>query len=359
MSTLLYVASTETFVGKSAVCLSVLTHMRNDGFKIGYMKPVNVSARHTSEATLDEDATLIHELLGLETSVEKMAPILITPRVIEGILAGQTPSFTHTLQEAYRAVSSGKEIVLLEGTNSWSEGALAELTTDQVLDLLNAPVLLVSRYDHLHTIDTILTVQRYMSNRIVGVLINQVEKPRIDFVKNRVAPFLESRGILVLGILPHEPFLASVSVGELEEHLNGRFIGSAEWRNKIIQSLMVGAMGTEAGLSFFRRRANKAVFTGGDRVDLQLVALETSTNALVLTGNIRPSNAVLTRAEEREVPIIVVPDDTLSAVERAEQLFGHVRFRQHAKVQRFNEMMEEHFDYERLYKTLGLEKKNR
>ncbi|GIV93113.1 MAG: hypothetical protein KatS3mg056_1822 [Chloroflexus sp.] len=85
---------------------------------------------------------------------------------------------------------------------------------------------------------------------------------------------------------------------------------------------MIGAMGAEASLSFFRRRANKAVITGGDRSDLQLIALQTSTNALVLTGNIRPTMQVMDRAAELEVPIILVADDTLSTVDRAERLFG-------------------------------------
>ncbi len=357
MATLLYVASTETFVGKSAVCLALLTRMRHDGFKIGYMKPVSVSAMHTSETTHDEDAVLVRETLGLETPTDKMSPVLITPRVVDSIMDGQSPSYLNALQEAYRAVSHGKEIVVMEGPNRWVEGALLELAADQVVATFNAPVLMVVRYQSYLTIDNIVTVQRYLANRVLGVLINQVEAPHVPFVQERVAPFLESRGIMVLGVLPQDQFLASVTVGELQELLGGQFIGSPDWRNKMVESLMIGAMGTQAGLSFFRRRANKAVITGGDRPDLQLVALETSTNALILTGNIRPSHSVLTRAEEREVPIIVVPDDTLTTVERAEQLFGRVRFHQHAKLQHFSQLMDKHFNYQRLYQTLGLDKR--
>ncbi len=357
MATLLYVASTETFVGKSAVCLALLSHLRKEGFKVGYMKPVSVSAMHTADTTTDEDAALIKQKLGLDEPVEKLAPVLITPRVVEEILDGQTTSYIEQLMEAYRAVYQGKEIVVMEGTNRWVEGALLELTADQVISKFDAPVLLVCRYQSTLTVDNIVTVQRYLSNRIVGVLLNQIEQPQLEFVKNRVAPFLESRGIQVLGMLPQEPFLASISVGELLEHLGGKYIGSPEWRDKLVMSLMVGAMGVNASLSHFRRRPNKAVFTGGDRSDVQMVALETSTNALVLTGDIRPALAVLNRAEEKQVPIIVVPDDTMSAVERAEKLFGRVRFHQHAKFQHFMELMEENFDYQRLYSTIGIGKK--
>ncbi|GAB4431358.1 MAG: phosphotransacetylase family protein [Chloroflexi bacterium OHK40] len=352
----LYVASTETFVGKSAVCIGLLQRMQRDGFSVGYMKPVSVSVAHTPDAVLDEDAAFIRASLGLSASLDQIAPVLITPGVVESILRGQPTSFTRVLRDAYLAVSRDKDVVVLEGTNTWAEGALVDLTADQVTDLLQAPGLLVSRYSSTLNVDTILSVQRYVGDRLLGVLLNQVEEPQMEFVQSRVVPFLEGRGIPVFGLLPRDSALAGVSVEELLEHLGGQLIGRRDWCTRTVESLMIGAMGADASLSFFRRRANKAVITGGDRSDLQLAALETSTSALVLTGNFRPAPQVVDRAEERQVPIILVPDDTLATVDRAERLFGRVRFHQRAKLQRFTELMDTHFQYDRLYEALGMER---
>ncbi len=350
----LYVASTETFVGKSAVCLGLLNRMRRDGFNVGYMKPVSVSVTHTPDAVLDEDAEFIRKTLGLDTPREQIAPVLITSSVVEAILRGQAPSYARKLQEAYLYASRDKDVMVLEGTNTWAEGALVELTADQVTDMLDAPGLLITRYRTTLAVDTILTVQRYVGDRLLGVLLNQVEDNQREFVQHRVVPFLEARKIPVLGILPHDTLLSGVTVSEFLEYLGGQLIGSREWCDKLVETLMVGAMGAEAGLSFFRRRANKAVITGGDRTDIQMVALETNTSVLILTGNIRPSLQVIDRAEERQVPLILVPDDTLTTIERAEHLFGHIRFHQQAKLQRFTELMEQHFEFGRLYEALGL-----
>ena len=49
---------------------------------------------------------------------------------------------------------------------------------------------------------------------------------------------------------------------------------------------MLGAMGAELALKFFRTKPDKIVITGGDRADIQLAALETDTKCLVLTGNL-------------------------------------------------------------------------
>jgi BioD-like phosphotransacetylase family protein len=350
----LYVASTETFVGKSAVCIALLRRMQRDGFHVGYMKPVSVSAAHNPDSVFDEDAAFIRATIGLDAPIEQVAPVLITPGVVESILRGQSAGYTRTLRDAYLGVSRGKDIVVLEGSNTWSEGALVDLSADQVTDLLQAPGLLVTRYGTTLNVDTVLSVQRYVGDRLLGVLINQVEEPQLEFVHNRVAPFLESRGIPVFGIIPRDATLAGISVEELLAHLGGQLIGRRELCARTVESLMIGAMGADASLAFFRRRANKAVITGGDRSDLQLAALETDTSVLVLTGNIRPGPAVVDRAEERGVPLILVPDDTLTTVDRAERLFGRVRFHKDAKLRRFGELMDAGFHYERLYEALGL-----
>jgi BioD-like phosphotransacetylase family protein len=350
----LYVASTETFVGKSAVCISLLQRMRRDGLQVGYMKPVSVSTAHTPDSVQDEDAAFIRATIGLDAPLEQVAPVLITPGVVEAILRGQSPGYARTIRDAYLGVSRGKDIVVLEGTNTWSEGALVELSADQVTDLLQAPALLVTRYGSTLSVDTILAVQRYVGDRLLGVLINQVAEPQREFVQSRVAPFLESRGIPVFGLLPRDSALAGISVGALLEQLGGQLIGRRDWCANTVGSLMIGAMGADASLAYFRRREQKAVITGGDRTDLQLAALETSTSALVLTGNIRPTAQVIDRAEELGVPIIVVTDDTLSTVDRAERLFGRVRFHEEAKLRRFTELMDANFDYGRLYEALGM-----
>lgn len=350
----LYVASTETFVGKSATCAGLLQRAQRDGFRVGYMKPVSVSVTRTETSVHDEDAVFIREHFALPDPLERLAPVLVTQGVVEQILRGQSSDFARRLREAHLAVSRDRDLVVVEGANTWAEGSVVDLSADQVSDMLQAPVLLVTHYRSLLSLDAILAVQRYLGDRLLGVLLNEVEAPKLDFVKTRVVPFLEQRGVPVFGAIPQDEQLAGVTVGDLYEYLGGQIIGRAEWSERIVEHLVIGAMGTAAALTHFRRRANKAVITGGDRADLQLAALETSTSALVLTGNIRPPAAVLDRAEEREVPIILVADDTLTTVERCERVFGHIRFKQASKIARFTQMLDEAFDFRRLYDQLGL-----
>jgi BioD-like phosphotransacetylase family protein len=350
----LYVASTETFVGKSAICVGLLERARRDGFTVGYMKPVSTSVTHTEGAATDEDAAFVRQYFGLAEPLDQIAPVLLTQGAVERIVRGQAPDFAARLIEAHAAITLDKNFVVLEGTNHWSEGSAARLSTGQVSDLLHVPVLLVTRYRSMLTLDAIMAAQSYLGDRLIGVVINNIEEPQFDLVRSLIAPFIVQQGLPVLAMLAQDAQLASISVADLHEQLGGELIGSPSWSNKIVEHLVIGAMGVEAALSFFRRRPNKAVFTGGDRSDLQLAALETSTSALVLTGNIRPAPAVVDRAAERRTPILLAADDTLTAVERAEEIFGRVRFKQAAKIERFTALLDQSFDFTELYGQLGL-----
>jgi BioD-like phosphotransacetylase family protein len=167
-------------------------------------------------------------------------------------------------------------------------------------------------------------------------------------------PELAARGIRVYASLPQERLLLSMTVDEIAQALGADIIGPTDRGDELVENLMVGAMSMDSALSFFRRKPNKAVVTGGDRADIQLAALETSTRCLVLTGNLRPSPLILGRAEELGVPLIIAKQDTLSAVEVIQQYFGKIRLHQPRKVERFEQLLDERFDFGRLFSDLGL-----
>ena len=113
-------------------------------------------------------------------------------------------------------------------------------------------------------------------------------------------------------------------------------------------------MTAQEALSRFRRSRNKAVITGGDRTDIQLAALETSTVVMILTGNLRPSAPVVERAEKQGVAMLMVPTNTMDTVESVERVYGKTRLGQAEKLARFEALMAECVDYKKLFEALEL-----
>ncbi len=94
--------------------------------------------------------------------------------------------------------------------------------------------------------------------------------------------------------------------------------------------------------------------TGGDRTDIQLAALETSSHCLILTGQLPPDELVLRRGEDVEVPVLSVDYDTLSTVEIIDRTFGSVRPHEPFKVECVKKLMAQYFDFKRLFNHFHL-----
>ena len=192
------------------------------------------------------------------------------------------------------------------------------------------------------------------ANVFCGILINRVPDDAIDFVTKIAVPFLEKKEVKVFGILPEVKGLSALTVGELIKLLDAEVLTKYQRAEALVENLTVGAMTAEAALSRFRRSSNKAVITGGDRTDIQLAALETSTTCLILTGNLRPSPLVIKQAEEFGTAVLLVRTNTMETIEQIEKFFGKTRLGQTTKLKQFQTLLDTYLDKERFYHTLGL-----
>ena len=161
-------------------------------------------------------------------------------------------------------------------------------------------------------------------------------------------------GFVVFGVMPRSPLLRSVTVEELVRRLQARVICCEDKLELMVETLSIGAMNVNSAMEFFRKRRNMAVVTGADRTDIQLAALEASTQCLILTGAGEPLPQLINRAEELDVPLLKVETDTLSTVEVIEQAFGHVRLHETVKATYAFRLVQEHCDLERFIENLGI-----
>ncbi|OGO66101.1 MAG: hypothetical protein A2029_06630 [Chloroflexi bacterium RBG_19FT_COMBO_47_9] len=154
--------------------------------------------------------------------------------------------------------------------------------------------------------------------------------------------------------MPEVRGLSALTVGELIKLLDAEVLTKYQRSEALVENLTVGAMTADAALSRFRKSSNKAVITGGDRTDIQLAALETSTTCLILTGNLRPSPLVIKQAEEFGIAVLLVRTNTMETIEQIEKFFGKTRLGQTTKLKQFQTLMDTHLDKERLYQSIGL-----
>ena len=349
----LYVVSTESFSGKTSICYGIAARMKRDGMRVGYFKPLVFFGKRVEGRTISEDAGFMRESLGLKESDDALAPVVIDPLALESA-AGKASDYAARIDRAFAEVSRDKEVVVVEGAAMLTEGMLLGLPPHQIAERLSARVLAVAKYNNDLSLDGVVAARAQFGKRFLGAVINEVPAPRVEMLEQSMIPFLKTRGVTVYATLPQERLLLSITVNEIAEVLGGEILNSPEHGEELVENIMVGAMSVDSALSYFRRKPNKVVITGGDRADIELAALETSTRCLVLTGNLRPNPLILGRAEELGVPLILARQDTLSAVEIIQQYFGKLRLHQPRKVERVEQLLKERFDFARLYQDLGI-----
>jgi BioD-like phosphotransacetylase family protein len=112
-------------------------------------------------------------------------------------------------------------------------------------------------------------------------------------------------------------------------------------------------MNVDAAISRLRRTKNNAVITGGDRVDIQIAALETTAACLILTGCLEPRALIVKQANELGIPILLVGANTMETVEAIDRVFGKTRVGQTVKLEKFQQLLAENVNLKRLYNCMG------
>ena len=351
--TSLFVVSTETFSGKTALIAGLMQHLRQDGYRTGYLKPVSATPHVTGRRLADADAQFIKQTFDLAAPLSKIVPVELTASVVEKALQSKT-DLPAQVKAAFDQLSAEADILIVEGGGDLAEGGLFGLSAPEIAELLDLPILVVSRYAARLTGDDILLARHILGDRLIGAVINAVPKRERDLFSDAVVPILEERGIPILGLLPRQRLLTAATVRELADGINGKILAGEEYIDALVENLAVGAMGVDHALTHFRRKPNKAVITGGDRSDIHLAALETSTRCLILTGDLHPSPQIISQAEGQGVPIILSHQSTLETVETINQFFGRTRFHETQKLELFLQIFESNFDFTRLYQVLAL-----
>ncbi|NER81220.1 MAG: phosphotransacetylase family protein [Leptolyngbya sp. SIO1D8] len=348
------IGSTEAQSGKSTVSLAVALQLQALGFQVGWGKPLASVESCGQVSAPDTDLSFIPRILSLAPDQQPPTLFSLNNHTLAERLGEGSPIIPGDLLEHYWEQATG-DIMLLEGPSTLDEGALLNLSLPEITTALEASVILVMRFNTRYMIDQLIAAQKRLGDALLGVILNEVNETESSLVTETIVPYLEKQGIPVLATLPQLPFLRGMRVSEIVRYLDAEVLCCDDHLDLVVESLKIGAMNVNAALRFFGQGTHQAVVTGGDRRDLQIAALETSTHCLILTGQIEPGKDVIAFAQDKEVPILSVATDTLTTVERIDTLFGHVPLNNPDKVPLITEVLSKKIDVERLISLLGLE----
>jgi len=306
-----YIASPGSGEGKTAIALGLAQGWQGRGKKLGYLRLGPLAEVDISFA----------QGLGLEAASCPPAEV----------------------EQAYKRLAQGRDLVLIEGLVTEVEAALKKVRGKALLVL------------HFKGVEKAGEAAGRLGQALAGALVNMVPRSRMEKAKKELVPSLKGKKISVLGILPEERALLAPSVADLAQCLEARVVLHEDQGAELVQEFMAGALALDPAPLYFQRREAKAVITRRDRPDILLGALQTPTSCLILTGGgdkIDPY--VLKGAGDKGVAVLLVEQDTPTTLDRLEACLSEVRFRQEKKLPVLARLLQENLDLKVLEKSLGL-----
>jgi len=332
----LYVASSERGAGKTAICAGVGKHLLSDGRKVGFLKPLIADDKTQSTEGADTDAVFMKHILALEEPLDSLCPVI-----------SDQSNLANSIKQAYAKVSPGKDMVIVEG------GGL-DKAAYTIAEALGAGVVIMESYSNQSPKAKLIDNYKDLGEYLLGVVVNKVPGSRLAQVTEEVSARLGEAGINILGVLPEDRTLFTLTVAELAQHIQGEILSHAEKSAELVENFMLGARCVDPGTEYFSRKINKAVVVRSERPDMQLAALETQTTCLVLSGDTPPTPTVLHQAEIKNIPIISAKADTTSIITSIEDALGNAKFNQEKKLPKLTKIMKQCFNFQALYKGMGL-----
>ena len=345
-----FLSSTTESTGKTGVVLALAREAQERGDEVGYMKPKGTRLESAVGKTLDKDPMVAREVLGVEDEIHEMEPVVYSPTFVEQAVGGKVDvdELHEEVAAAYEGIAEGRDAVFVEGGDVYTTGGTVDMTDADVAETLDARVILVADFDGYYSTDDVLAAVEAFGDRVEGVVFNAVKGKDFDDVEGTLVPFLEERGVPVHGVLPWKREITGVTVADLRERLNAAALTDAD-EDAYVERFLVGAMSGEEALRQFRRTKDAVVVTGSDRADVQGAALEApGVRCIVLTGGLEPPSAVVSKAQQKGVPVLSVSRDTLSAVNEMEEVVKEGRKPDASSVETVRELLVQHADVDAL-----------
>jgi BioD-like phosphotransacetylase family protein len=356
-----FIAATRQNDGKTTVSLGLLSALQRRYLRIGYIKPVGQRFVEVEEQKIDEDTVLMDRVYRLNCPLVDMSPIAVEPDFTRRYLeSSNRDALVRKIEKAFDRVAWEKDFVLCEGSGHAGVGSVFDLSNAQVAKILQAKVIIVSRGGIGKPIDEVALNQALFEKErveVIGVILNKVTLDKLDYIKEIARRGLKRKGLELLGVVPHQPMLSCPTLGLVCEELNAELLNSPRTLHALVDDVVVGAMGVNNAMKFFKHGV--LLITPGDREDIILAAGAALDSegapqlaGIVLTGNLRPSSAVLKVIRTMPFPVLLAHDDSYEVASKVHDLTVKTRPDDTEKISVIRDLIAEHVDVNKILKAL-------
>ncbi|MHA1214751.1 MAG: DRTGG domain-containing protein [Candidatus Hodarchaeales archaeon] len=313
------VASIHEEAGKTSLIIGLAKALAGKK-KVGYMKPFGDRLLYQKKRLWDYDAALITNILDLKENPEDISIGFAHSKLR---FMYNESSLKEKLKEICTKVGLEKDLVFIEAGRDLAYGRSVHLDPITMAQTLDAKLLVVLSGQEDVIIDNVMFLKQVVKLDNVdplGVIINQVKD--VGEFKDLYMDLFNEYGINVLGIVPYQEQMQRFTMEYLHQTLFAKVIAGEGGLDNIVHHILVGAMSAAQVVTRpVWTLEHKLVITPGDRSDMILAALETSTAGILLTNNIVPDDPIIqSKADNKNIPILLVSTDTFTTAKQIDKM---------------------------------------
>lgn len=202
----IFITGTDTGVGKTLVACGLAALLRQMGYRVGVMKPVETGCEERDGKLFPQDTFYLKEASGCEEPLEKICPYRLKEPLAPSVAAERSGvkidiGYIETL---YGELSSKHDITVVEGAGGLLVPILPSFTYADLARLLNLPLLVVAA-NRLGAINHLLLTLEHASCRglhVLGYVLNQLEDPPSLAAETNAGALISLTAVPCLGEIP-------------------------------------------------------------------------------------------------------------------------------------------------------------
>ena len=343
----LIIGSMDPNSGKTSLIIGLAKAL---GKPFGYIKPLGDRLVYRKKRVWDYDSALMTNIFKLNQEPEDMT---VGFEHLKLRFKYDEEGARNRVLEMAKQVGADKDVLFVEGGKNIEFGISFFLNVFSLASYLDGKLVMVVGGDENYIVDNVIFIQKHLalSNiNFVGVIINKVRN--VDDFKTVYVPLMQKSGVNILGIIPYEEQLTFFSMEYLAQYLLARVIAGEQWIKRRVSNIFVGAASVESVYTDARfHKENKLMITSGDRSDMLLASFEDKcTAAVVLTNNILPPQNILAKAEEKHIPVLLVPYGVYETAKQIEALTPLITSNNTIEIDLMAKLVKDHVNIDALLK---------
>jgi uncharacterized protein len=346
-------SSTKSGSGKSAIAIGLFLKLKENGYNPGYFKPIGDPMSMEPNSRTDKDVNVITTVVARKFSKEELCPVFLNSEYfLDEVLPTETAGLIEKIKDAFNLMAKKTNYIIIEGNHDIHQFRALDMDDARWAKEFGAEIVICSPINDDDDINDVIVANDFYKGlglKVAGAILNGQNETSYVRIEKYHKALLEKRGISVIGGLHESRTLQKPTIAEVIDAVQGRMISGnfIKVKHMYIDNFIIGAMGAEAALSYLRKSVDTCLITGGDRTDIALAALETNTKLIVFTGNMEPPKSVISKAEEKEIPLVVAPADTFTVSERIRKIHTHI---QPNEIQLCKDQVDKYIDWKKIPK---------